>query len=690
MGGNDDWMGVPFSGSVDDSWLDEPVSRFSGGSSLSVAGSMDEADNRPDAQSDMHPEGYADKQSDDHTYNQLSEQSDVQSNKQADTNTGSQADNQPHVESANHPDSAQDEAQASFQWDVNDPWGITDNVNDRSVQDPRKPENIQVADDGMADGPTQRQSSMRAVGQADERADVQPSAHAVESTDNQIVEQTIVRQDIQSSSQTNNQTDKQPDNHMGVRQAEQTDAISVADDWDNWDAPMVSAEPKSNTPASQPEAPRTTPAPTAEQPATSPSAPMADDWDDWGTPQQGATQTNSTLAVVGGEDPNKLHDPEPQSIQTATAPNGRANTDDDWDKDDWADNWEHEFDNATAPTSTIPIPSNWDDWESQPTTPDTPQPPAFTPPTPSDNEAEDWGRIMGDTDPKPPSWRKPLIITLAVIAALAALGGGGYAVHRGVQAMQARKQEQSQIVERDDKLVQLQSAWAKEQQAAHALIEQAKTNGVYDEQGATDIYKQLEKLAARKPMGEQQLQTDLSQLKGSLDLAHTAYDTSMNTRIQAVAKRLKELMAKADSLKNAPDGDDRKRMLALADQWRNTSIDEANVAEASKACDDLTALTGKVEQAKRAKEEQQKAEREKKEREERERKAREQAEAEAQRQAQEQAQQQYTPDYSYQQYVPQQTVPQPQYTAPAQPAQPQQPQQTVPQPTPSGNSGVHL
>ena len=676
MGGNDDWMGVPLSGSVDDSWLDEPVSRSAGGSSQPVADSMDEADNRPDAQSDMHPEGYADKQSDDHTYNQLSEQSDVQSNKQADTNTGSQADNQPHVESANHPDSAQDEAQTSFQWDVNDPWGITDNVNNRSVQVPRTPENIQVTDDGMTDEPTQRQSNMRAVGQTDEQSDVQPSAHAVDSTDNQTGEQTIVHQDIQSSSQTTNQTDKQQDEQ--------------ADDWDNWDTSVVSAETKHDTPASQPEAPHTTPVPTSGQPTPSPSAPMADDWDNWGTPQQGATQTNSTLVALGDEDPNKLHDPEPHSIQTATAPNGRANTDDEWDKDDWADNWEHEFDTAAAPTSTIPIPSNWDDWESQPTTPDTPQPPAFTPPTPSDNEAEDWGRIMGDTDPKPSSWRKPLIITLAIIAALAALGGGGYAVHRGVQAMQARKQEQSQIAERDDKLVQLQSAWAKEQQAAHALIEQAKTNGVYDEQGATDVYKQLEKLAARKPMGEQQLQSDLSQLKGALDLARTAYDTSMNTRIQAVEKRLKELMAKADSLKNAPDGDDRKRMLALADQWRNTSIDEANVAEASKACDDLTALTGKVEQAKRAKEEQQKAEQEKKEREERERKAREQAEAEAQRQAQEQAQQQYTPDYSYQQYVPQQTVPQPQYTAPAQPAQPQQPQQTVPQPAPSGNSGVHL
>lgn len=685
-------MGVPLSGSVDDSWLDEPVSRSSGGSNQPVAGSMDETDNRPAAQSDMQPEvhadkqteSHADKQTDDHIHNQLNKQADVRTSKQSDVNTDRQLDNQPHVESANQPDSAQDGARTSFQWNVNDPWGITDNVNDQSVQDHRKTESIRVADGGMADEPAQRQSSMRTVGHTDRQADVQPSAHTFDSPDSQTDEQMIVHKDIQSSSQTDNQTDRQLDKHTDAQPDEQ------ADDWDNWGTPVVSAETKHDTPASQPEAPRTTPAPTAEQPTTSPSAPVADDWDDWGTPQQGATQTNSTLAVVGGEDPNKLHNSEPQSIQTATAPNGRANTDDDWDKDDWADNWEHEFDNATAPTSTIPIPSNWDDWESQPTTPDTPQPPAFTPPTPSDNEAEDWGRIMGDTDPKPPSWRKPLIITLAVIVALAALGGGGYAVYRGVQAMQARKQEQSQIAERDNKLVQLQSAWAKEQQAARALIEQAKTNGVYDEQGATDIYKQLEKIAARKPMGEQQLQSDLSQLKGSLDLARTAYDTSMNTRIQAVAKRLKELMAKADSLKNAPDGDDRKRMLALADQWRNTSIDEANVAEASKACDDLTALTGKVEQAKRAKEEQQKAEREKKEREDRERKAREQAEAEAQRQAQEQAQQQYTPDYSYQQYVPQQTVPQPQYTAPAQPAQPQQPQQTVPQPAPSGNSGVHL
>lgn len=644
---------------------------------------MDEADNRPDVQSDMHPESHADKQSDDHIHNQLSEQSDIRVNKQADTNTDGQVDNQPHVESTNQPDSAQDEAQTSFQWDVNDPWGITDNVNDRPVQDPRKPENIQVADGGMADEPAQRQSNMRAVGQTDEQADIQLAAHAVDSPDNQTDEQTIVPQNKQSPSQTNNQTDKQQDEHTDIRQDEQ------ADDWDNWGTPVVSAETKDDTPASQPEAPRTTQAPTAEQPTASPSAPVTDDWDDWGTSQQGATQTNSTLAALGDKDPNKLHDPEPQSIQTATALNGRTNTDDDWDKDDWADNWEHEFDNATAPTSTIPIPSNWDDWESQTTTPDTPQPPAFTPPTP-DNEAEDGGRIMGDTNPKPSSWRKPLIITLAIIAALAALGGGGYAVHRGVQAMQARKQEQSQIAERDDKLVQLQSAWEKEQQAAHALIEQAKTNGVYDEQDATDIYKQLEKLAARKPMGEQQLQSDLSQLKGSLDLARTAYSTSMNTRIQAVAKRLKELMAKADSLKNAPDGDGRKRMLALADQWRNTSINEANVAEASKACDDLTTLTGKVEQAKKTKEEQEKAEREKKEREEWERKAREQAEVEAQRQAQEQAQQQYTPDYPYQQYVPQQTVPQPQYTAPVQPVQPQQPQQTVPQPAPSGNSGVHL
>lgn len=690
MGGNDDWMGVPLSGSVDDSWLDEPVSCSLDGSSQPVAGSMGEADNRPAAQSDMQPEGHAAKQSDDHTHNQLNEQSDVRTNKQADVNTDGQVDNQPHVESVNQPDSTQDGAQASFQWDVNDPWGITDNVNEHPSQDPRKPENIQVADDGMADEPTQRQSNMRAVGQIDEQVDVKLSAHAVDSTDNHTDEQTIVPQNMQSSSQTNNQTDKQQDNHMGARQAEQTDAINVADDWDNWGTLVVSAETKDDTPASQPESPHATPAPTAEQPTTSPSAPMADDWDNWGTPQQGATQTNSTFVALGDKAPNKLHDPEPHSIQAATAPNGRANTDDDWDKDDWADNWEHEFDNATAPTSTIPIPSNWDDWESQPPTPDMPRPPAFTPPAPSDNEAEDWGRIMGDTDPKPSSWRKPLIITLAIIAALAALGGGGYAVHRGVQAMQARKQEQSQIAERDDKLVQLQDAWAKEQQAAHALIEQAKTNGVYKEQGATDVYKQLEKLAARKPMGEQQLQSDLSQLKGALDLARTAYDTSMNTRIQAVGKRLKELMAKADSLKNAPDGDDRKRMLALADQWRNTSINEANVAEASKVCDDLTSLTGKVEQAKKTKEEQEKAEREKKEREERERKAREQAEAEAQRQAQEQAQQQYTPDYSYQQYVPQQTVPQPQYTAPAQPAQPQQPQQTVPQPAPSGNSGVHL
>lgn len=670
-GVNDDWMGVPLSGSVDDSWLDEPVSRSSGGSSQPVANSMDEADNRPDAQSDMHPEGHADKQSDDHTHNQLSKQSDVRANKQTNTNTDGQVDNQPHVESANQPDSTQDGAQTSFQWDVNDPWGITDNVNVRSVQDPRNPENIQVADGGMADEPAQRQSSMRTIGHADKQADVQASAHTFDSSDSQIDEQTIVPQDIQSSSQTNNQTDRQQDDHTDIRQDEQ------ADDWDNWGTPVASAETKDDTPASQPEAPHTTQAPTGKQSTTSPSAPVADDWDDWGTPQQGAPQTNGTLADNDGAEPNVLHDPEPQSIQTATDSTNRPNTDDDWDKDDWADNWEHEFDTAAVPTSTIPIPSNWDDWESRPT-------------TPSDNEAQDWGRIVGGTDPKPSSWRKPLIITLAIIAALAALGGGGYAVHRGVQAMQARKQEQSQIAERDDKLVQLQAAWAKEQQAAHALIEQAKTNGVYDEQGATDVYKQLEKLAARKPMGEQQLQSDLSQLKGSLDLARTAYDTSMNTRIQAVEKRLKELMAKADSLKNAPDGDDRKRMLALADQWRDTSINEANVAEASKVCDDLTSLTGKVEQAKKTKEEQEKAEREKKEREERERKAREQAEAEAQRQAQEQAQQQYTPDYSYQQYVPQQTVPQPQYTAPAQPAQPQQPQQTVPQPTPSGNSGVHL
>lgn len=297
--------------------------------------------------------------------------------------------------------------------------------------------------------------------------------------------------------------------------------------------------------------------------------------------------------------------------------------------------------------------------------------------------AEDFEEVIGGDEEK--DHRKYLKWAAIILAAMLALalmvGGGAFGYVKYTQYRQQQIERQEQDAARKE-LASAKAQYDETLSKAKTLLETVGKSPVSTDAQVRKDSDELSKLT--EPEQEQTtaegFNNQTKELSAAMGSLSNSYAAAMKAKAKSMSDELAALIDKANTLGDAPDGDDKTRMQTIAGEWTGRTVDEADINDAATAIQELKDLTGKVEQAKTDAENARKA------KEEADRKAAEDAAR---------AQQQSTPAPSYTPtYRPTYTPPKKTYTpAPAPKPTTQAPTTSAPQPapqTPTGNVGGNI
>lgn len=421
--------------------------------------------------------------------------------------------------------------------------------------------------------------------------------------------------------------------------------------------------------------------PDSQTPDNGEQPPSGTDDDIWDMDDYVTEQPDST--------PETPVQPVEQAADTQTGTQtGDGDAWDDWG--DWDDNadtdgdgWSDPAPEQTAPVETPPkttsdgggdglwgddaLDDSTDDWGSATTVmaPVNEKPDnglmgleEFSDPAPTSEETDDDTEGSG-------IGKRIAIIALAVVLA-AGVGVGGWFAWQAFQHHQETVRQEQAASEAEQQLAEAKTGFDTSVDKANTLMKKIEAGEFKDNETLKPLVTALQtavKVTPRNTVEGYKTATD--SVESGYEKLNTEYQKLVKAKLGDVETRLREAVSKAESLKDAPDGDDKTAMLKLAEQWKDATVSEKNFDEASEALSKLNELNGKVETAKQDKEKQD---------------ADAKAAEEAQKQAEEQSQQQsYTPSYTPQKQ---------QSTTPSTPSTPSTPQ-WVPD-TGGGTSGGNL
>lgn len=182
------------------------------------------------------------------------------------------------------------------------------------------------------------------------------------------------------------------------------------------------------------------------------------------------------------------------------------------------------------------------------------------------------------------------LLPIAIILTATLSLGAAYGVSSWVSERHAAEQSQQMAEERERTHASRLKARIR---IARALLDEVKASPV---SGQDTVKEQADALEALLKQATPAIGR-LDRMTSSLD---EAYDTAMSSRIKSVTEQLKDLTGQAESLKTAPESQDRQRMLELAATWKTRPVTRENLKT---AIDDAANLADLVKKTTKAKEE---------------------------------------------------------------------------------------
>lgn len=182
---------------------------------------------------------------------------------------------------------------------------------------------------------------------------------------------------------------------------------------------------------------------------------------------------------------------------------------------------------------------------------------------------------------------RPAVIAVFAAVTLTLLAGGGYAVGTllGPQPQKTQSEQQDEDAGRET------PEQGDKAMAAAQLLERIERSPVAEDIDHTGLEQAMNA-------------DDIERVVTETEALETKFLQLIDDRIAATGESIAQYMKRADAMASAPETAEKKELLALAGEWKEVQVTEANLGEALIAEQRLSELTPTVEQQKRAADEE--------------------------------------------------------------------------------------